>query len=124
MSTVYRLIGFVPRSFQGAAQLDLDAGLLAPVDTGFPLWHSTVLPIYRGIADMDWPRLIGELQQGGMTQTQIAERCGARQSTISDLLNIEGRSPSFDLGVALIALHEEVIAKQEIPGEAPAPERA
>lgn len=54
---------------------------------------------------MDWKKLIADLVEAGLTQTVIAEKCGVRQSTISDLHRLPDRSPSFDLGTKLMALH-------------------
>ena len=53
---------------------------------------------------MDWKSLIQELVASGMTQQQIAAKCGVTQSTISDLANKPGMEPKFKTGAALIAL--------------------
>ena len=54
---------------------------------------------------MDWKLLIGELMAAGVTQEQLAERCGAAQSTISDLHRGATRTPSYTLGAAIVACH-------------------
>lgn len=55
---------------------------------------------------MDWPALIRRLTARGWVQMQIAERVGARQPTISELLNGVVREPRHSLGAALIELDE------------------
>jgi len=54
---------------------------------------------------MDWKNLIAELAAAGVTQTEIATECGVSQSTISDLSRGASKSPSFELGSRLVALH-------------------
>ena len=57
---------------------------------------------------MNWKKLIAEIQEyGGLTQTEIGEKCGTAQSTISSLVNRKGGEPSFALGQQLIALHKK-----------------
>ncbi len=55
---------------------------------------------------MDWPTLIAALQAAGITQQEIADRCGVSQSTISELKRGTITSPSFDFGTKLVALHK------------------
>lgn len=50
---------------------------------------------------MNWQALIRRLQARGWTQVAIAERVGASQSAISDMLNGKARAPRFALGDAL-----------------------
>ena len=57
---------------------------------------------------MDWKKLLQELAEAGRTQVQIAEYCGAAQSTVSELSRGRIRSPSFEFGTRLIALHAEL----------------
>jgi len=54
---------------------------------------------------MDWPRIVAEIAATGMTQTEIATECGVRQSTVSEIARNTIKSPSFDLGTKLLALH-------------------
>ena len=57
---------------------------------------------------MNWTKIIFELTdraKGGITQTELAKRCGCSQATISDLLRGEIRKPSFTIGQKLVALH-------------------
>jgi transcriptional regulator with XRE-family HTH domain len=61
---------------------------------------------------MDWKQTLAQLAEAGLTQVQIAERCGVAQSTISALARGETRSPSFELGAAL----------QKLLADLPAPE--
>jgi predicted transcriptional regulator len=60
---------------------------------------------------MDWSELIKRLAARGWLQTQIAERVGATQSTVSELLNGKTGEPRYSVAAALIALDES--------GEAP-----
>ena len=56
---------------------------------------------------MDWPKLIKELADAKVTQAQIAESCGVAQSTVSEVLRGEIKSPSFAFGSKLIELHRQ-----------------
>ena len=69
---------------------------------------------------MHWPTIISELKAAGFSQSQVAERCGVAQATISDLARIEGRQPAYDLGVKLVALHAEVCTKDDASAPAKA----
>lgn len=62
---------------------------------------------------MDWKKLVSDLTAAGVTQAQIAELCGVAQSTVSDLQRGATKSPSFELGNKLIALHAERVAPAE-----------
>lgn len=62
---------------------------------------------------MDWPKLLKELDAEGFTQTQIGERCGVAQSTVSDISRAAIKSPSFQIGTNLIAMHAEVMAAKK-----------
>lgn len=55
---------------------------------------------------MDWKKLIAELAESGLTQSQIAEACGTTQSTVSDLARLDERGCTFELGSKLVALHK------------------
>lgn len=54
---------------------------------------------------MDWKNLIGDLLDAGMTQQEIAERCGSKQSTISEIYRGDTLDPRYALGVKLKRLH-------------------
>lgn len=61
---------------------------------------------------MDWSRLVRELQEAGLTQQEIADHCGASQSTVSDWANKDAkRGPSWDSAQRLIALHKARVRK-------------
>lgn len=53
-----------------------------------------------------WVDCIARLQAMNLTQMQIAAACNTKQSTISDLALGKTVSPSYDLGSALLVLHE------------------
>lgn len=54
---------------------------------------------------MDWKSLIADLQERGLSQPEIAQRCHCGQATISDLANGHTKEPRHSLGEALRALH-------------------
>lgn len=56
---------------------------------------------------MDWKALIQRLIDAGMTQAQIAEKCGASQAAVSDLFRGETASPRFDFGMKLQQLAKD-----------------
>lgn len=55
---------------------------------------------------MDWKQVLTRLTDEGLTQTQIAERCGVAQSTISGLARGATKSPTYELGTQLLAILE------------------
>ena len=57
---------------------------------------------------MDFPTLLKELRDAGMTQVEIASAAGVTQPTISDLASGKTKKPSFDLGNKLQELHRKV----------------
>lgn len=63
------------------------------------------------IGVMNWKNLIAQLQDAGLTQTEIASRCGTSQGTIGDLAAGRSTEPRFGLGSALIALLNTVSQK-------------
>lgn len=64
---------------------------------------------------MDWKLLIGELQERGLTQPQIAAICGCGQATISDLASGTTKDPRHSLGKRLEELAERL--RGEDPAE-------
>lgn len=66
---------------------------------------------------MDWKIIITDIKSGlGLTQVQIAARIGCSQVTVSELENGKTRTPGYDIGSALMALHKK--AKRKTPAEA------
>ncbi|SFJ06934.1 helix-turn-helix domain-containing protein [Nitrosomonas sp. Nm34] len=57
---------------------------------------------------MNWAKLIQNLIDQGLTQVQIAKKCGTGQSYISGLLKGDRKSPNWALGETLRRLHSEV----------------
>lgn len=55
----------------------------------------------------DWPRVIQELMDAGVTQREISERAQCSQATISELKTGRTKSPRYEAGVALIELYAE-----------------
>jgi transcriptional regulator with XRE-family HTH domain len=56
---------------------------------------------------MNWKNIISELRLVKVTQQQIAAFCGCGQATISDLHNGKTKSPAYETGVAIVALHKK-----------------
>ena len=67
---------------------------------------------------MQWKNIISDLKASGLTQMQIAERCGCAQSTISEMSTDGDRIPSFPIGAALLDLHKKRIKKRKSAHEA------
>lgn len=59
---------------------------------------------------MNWQSIVSDLTSWGLTQVQIAKKCGCTQSRISDLAR-DGGTVSYELGVALAALHKSEARK-------------
>ena len=59
------------------------------------------------IANSRWSSMLRDLKRAGMTQMQIAERCGCEQSAVSALSNGRAEEPRHTLGERIIALHRE-----------------
>lgn len=62
---------------------------------------------------MQWKNIISDLKASGLTQMQIAEKCGCAQSTISEMATDDARIPSFPIGAALLDLHKKSIKKRK-----------
>jgi predicted XRE-type DNA-binding protein len=53
---------------------------------------------------MDWKKLINELRDAGLQQSDISCLTGISQSTISELKNIKNKDPSWTTGDKLVQL--------------------
>jgi len=62
---------------------------------------------------MDWPGIIKQLQDRGWTQTQLAERCGCAQSTISALARDKTEVPAYSTGRELERLVDSGAAPEQ-----------
>lgn len=69
---------------------------------------------------MDWKKLISDLTEAGVKQEEIAAECGVSQTAVSDLNRGATKSPSFDFGSRLVALHKERIKPSERSTASPA----
>lgn len=67
---------------------------------------------------MDWKQIIADLIAEGWTQKSIADACGVKQPSISDLARGITKRPSFDLCDPLKALHKEVTKRKRKSVEA------
>jgi transcriptional regulator with XRE-family HTH domain len=59
--------------------------------------------------------LITDIRASGLTQTQVAERCGVRQPTISKIERGEVQDVMSRSYLALQALHSEIAAQKTTP---------
>lgn len=64
---------------------------------------------------MNWAELITELQAAGITQVQMAERCGCTQSTICDIRNGRVIRPRYEIGAGLMELRDEIVSRAKWP---------
>lgn len=60
----------------------------------------------------NWPTLIADLTDRGLSQKDIAEKIGCDQSHISDLYTGRQANPRFSVGQALLKLLAETPARQ------------
>lgn len=67
---------------------------------------------------MDWKKVIADLLDSGMTQVQIAAKCGVSQSSVSDLYRGASKKPSFEFGSKLMELHKPRRRRQAAAQEA------
>ncbi len=57
---------------------------------------------------MDWPALIKELKDLGLSQQEVASAIGVTQPTISAIATGKTEKLSFDVGDALRTLHSKM----------------
>lgn len=57
---------------------------------------------------MDWAKLIQEIQQAGISQTELGERIGRSQAWISAAASGKYQDVRWADGQALLAIHAEV----------------
>lgn len=55
---------------------------------------------------MNLQSIVQALVGRGLTQTEIASKCGCTQGRISEIANGKAGSVSFELGMALLDLHK------------------
>lgn len=78
------------------------------------MWHCLRPNIGAAIMSaMQWKNIISDLKASGLTQMQIAEKCGCAQSTISEMATDGDRTPRFPIGAALLDLHKKAIKKRK-----------
>ena len=79
-----------------------------------PMWHCLRPNIGAAIMfAMQWKNIISDLKASGLTQMQIAEKCGCAQSTISEMATDGKRTPRFPIGAALLDLHKKALKKRK-----------
>lgn len=62
---------------------------------------------------VDWERIIRDLLDKGLRQAHIARRVGLAPSSIPDILLHRQESVRWEVGNALLQLHEEVCTVQK-----------
>jgi len=61
---------------------------------------------------MDWNKIVTEIKERGMTQSQIADEIGVAAGTLSELCSGKIAEPKWSKGDALIALHEKTAGQK------------
>jgi transcriptional regulator with XRE-family HTH domain len=56
-------------------------------------------------ATVDWPRIIGEMRDGGMTVKAMAKRVGMSANGLSNILHGSTAEPCFSVGQKLLELY-------------------
>lgn len=64
------------------------------------------MPMLRA---MNWTEIIADLRSAGHTQAQIADEIKVTQATISDLATGVTKTPRWETGSALLAMHKRVM---------------
>jgi transcriptional regulator with XRE-family HTH domain len=64
----------------------------------------------------DWPKLLRELKDVGVTQTQIAEMAEVSQGTVSDLATGRREETSYRLGTVIDRLHDAHVKGMKVDG--------
>lgn len=67
---------------------------------------------------MNWSHIVLAIQAHGLSQPQIAAKCGCAQSTISDIATGRTKDPRFSIGEALWILAKALGISVDLgPGE-------
>jgi transcriptional regulator with XRE-family HTH domain len=56
---------------------------------------------------MDWNKIVSEIKETGMTQSEIADHIEVSAGTLSELCSGKVVEPKWSKGDALLKLHEE-----------------
>jgi hypothetical protein len=57
---------------------------------------------------MNWQEMLQQIRDSGLQVTEIAAKCDASRTAISDLLHGHNAEPKYHLALAIIALHKRV----------------
>lgn len=60
-----------------------------------------------------WKELITQLEAEGVSQREIGEYVGLTQGAVSQLKLVDGREPSYHVGVKLIELHRQKLGGEQ-----------
>lgn len=57
---------------------------------------------------MNWQKIVSEILDSGMTQTELAKQVHCSQNLISNLLTgVRGKRVSYEIGASLVAEHKK-----------------
>ena len=58
---------------------------------------------------MNWIELMADLRNAGLSQDRIAKEIGITQASVSDIATGKTKTPRWETGSALVALHKKVM---------------
>lgn len=64
------------------------------------------MPILLG---MNWIEIMADLRNAGLSQDRIAKEIGITQASVSDIATGKTKTPRWETGTALLALHKRVM---------------
>jgi predicted XRE-type DNA-binding protein len=59
------------------------------------------------LAVMNWPKILSDLADAGLSQAEIARELRIQQPSVSDIANGKTKRPSWDVGNGLLKLHRK-----------------
>lgn len=64
------------------------------------------MPMLRA---MNWTEIIADLRNAGLSQDRIAKEIGITQASVSDIATGKTKTPRWETGTALLAMHKRVM---------------
>lgn len=64
------------------------------------------MPILLG---MNWIEIMADLRNAGLSQDRIAKEIGITQASVSDIATGKTKTPRWETGSALLAMHKRVM---------------
>lgn len=66
---------------------------------------------------MNWQKIVNELLATGQSQTELSDKVGCPQSTISEISSGKrGKRPSWEVGNKLLELHDALNQETQLAG--------